>query len=65
MNKKILIVYADYYKDISDNLLDNALKHLHNPPRRYFGVGTAKHMSEFVCPSFILMPMDSAINRFP
>ena len=28
MNKKILIVYADYYKDISDNLLDNALKHL-------------------------------------
>ena len=29
MNKKILIVYADYYKDISDNLLDNALKHLH------------------------------------
>ena len=29
MNKKILIVYADYYKDISENLLDNALKHLH------------------------------------
>ena len=28
MNKKILIVYADYYKDISHNLLDNALKHL-------------------------------------
>ena len=28
MNKKILIVYADYYKDISENLLDNALKHL-------------------------------------
>ncbi len=29
MNKKILIVYADYYKDISDNLLNNTLKHLH------------------------------------
>ena len=28
MKKKILIVYASYYKDISDNLLDNALKHL-------------------------------------
>ena len=28
MKKKILIVYASYYKDISVNLLDNALKHL-------------------------------------
>ena len=28
MKKKILIVFSDYYKDISDNLLDNALKHL-------------------------------------
>ena len=28
MKKKILIVYASYYKDITDNLLDNALKHL-------------------------------------
>ena len=28
MNKKILIVYADYYNDLSDNLLDGALKHL-------------------------------------
>ena len=30
MNKKILIVYADYYNDLSDNLLDGALKHLQN-----------------------------------
>ena len=28
MKKKILIVYASYYKDISDNLLDNAVNHL-------------------------------------
>ena len=28
MKKKILIVCASYYKDITDNLLDNALKHL-------------------------------------
>ena len=28
MKKKILIVFSDYYKDISDNLLDGALKHL-------------------------------------
>ena len=28
MKKKILIVYADYYNDLSDNLLDGALKHL-------------------------------------
>ena len=28
MNKKILIVYADYYNDLSDNLLDGALKNL-------------------------------------
>ena len=28
MKKKILIVCASYYKDIIDNLLDNALKHL-------------------------------------
>ena len=30
MKKKILIVYASYYKDISDNLLYNALEHLKN-----------------------------------
>tara|TARA_B100000700_G_C14880776_1_gene777968 strand:- start:645 stop:1058 length:414 start_codon:yes stop_codon:yes gene_type:complete len=28
MKKKILIVFSDYYKEISDNLLDSALKHL-------------------------------------
>ena len=28
MKKKILIVYASYYKDIADKLLDNALNHL-------------------------------------
>ncbi len=28
MKKKILIVCASYYRDISDNLLDNALKYL-------------------------------------
>ena len=28
MKKKILIVFSDYYNDISDNLLDGALKHL-------------------------------------
>ncbi len=28
MKKKILIVCASYYRDIIDNLLDNALKHL-------------------------------------
>tara|TARA_Y100000590_G_C15549516_1_gene950334 strand:+ start:350 stop:763 length:414 start_codon:yes stop_codon:yes gene_type:complete len=28
MKKKILIVYASYYKDISNKLLDNALNHL-------------------------------------
>ena len=27
MKKKILIVYASYYKDIADKLLDNALNH--------------------------------------
>ena len=30
MKKKILIVLSDYYNDISDNLLDGALKHLQN-----------------------------------
>ena len=30
MKKKILIVFSDYYNDISDNLLDGALKHLQN-----------------------------------
>ncbi len=28
MKKKILIVYANYYKDIADELLDNALNYL-------------------------------------
>tara|TARA_B100000900_G_scaffold367833_1_gene344615 strand:+ start:432 stop:821 length:390 start_codon:yes stop_codon:yes gene_type:complete len=28
MNKKILIVLADYYKDISEELLDSALKNI-------------------------------------
>ena len=30
MKKKILIVLSDYYNDISDNLLNGALKHLQN-----------------------------------
>ena len=30
MKKKILIVLSNYYNDISDNLLDGALKHLQN-----------------------------------
>ena len=30
MKKKILIVLSDYYNDLSDNLLDGALKHLQN-----------------------------------
>ena len=33
MNKKILIVLADYYKDISDGLLKSALKNIPKPNR--------------------------------
>ena len=33
MNKKILIVLANYYKDISDGLLKSALKNIPRPNR--------------------------------
>ena len=33
MNKKILIVLANYYKDISDGLLKSALKNIHRSYR--------------------------------
>ena len=44
MNKKILIVYADYYKDISDNLLDNALKHL----QKTYNLNTKNKCLDFI-----------------
>ena len=57
MKKKILVIIADYYKDISNNLLKSALKNLN---KKYYSIKILKVPGVFEIP----VTISRNINKF-